>query len=98
MLWFLFGRAHHNPPPRVCPVLRQETIPVYAPLKVSLQTDKGPIQVTLEHGQYLVKNGPATSTILAVNMTTKIVGTTTDKDAVEYNKRVRECQTRNGEF
>lgn len=45
-----------------------------------------------------LKSPNATSTFLGFETRAVIVGTTTDKDAVEHNKRVRECQTINGEF
>jgi len=87
LLFLLFGTHHPK-----CPPLQEETESVYIPIE----------QYVREH-----KNKPiewkSGSTILLFATTTLdgsqvLVGTTTDQEAVEYNKRVRDCRTNNGEF
>jgi len=96
VLWFLFGGFASRGVD--CGITRNETIPIYAPVEYTVDTDKGKIKVKLEQGQYLLRNGNGTTTVLAVNGTSKIIGEVPNKSAIDYNKKVKECQIANGQF
>lgn len=96
-LWFLFG-SHSSPPAR-CPSLRHETTPIYGPAQCRIGTQVVPMQ----NGRCAFQNKTnATTTILKygeyITIFQDVIGYATDTEAIAYNQRVRECQTKNGEF
>jgi hypothetical protein len=99
-LLFLLGFFDQKP---VCPPMRYEVVEIYdwvEEIKKAQFVDNGavlfmastgpryrPVEVFEKDGEYWTRQ-----------MVQKVVGTTTDQEAAAFNKRVRECQTVNGEF
>lgn len=101
---FLLGALDHpSAIEHKCPILKQETWPITEPW-IKLVDESGKhyekrLSAGVKKDGYLTfsfETGNATTSEIELYL--KQVGTSTDKEAVEYNKRVRECQTLNGEF
>lgn len=102
VLLFFLGLLIGNHTRTECPTFVAEQIEVYA-----LINSKEAIEFEKTHQRLVILSDPnikgsTTALSFFVGTTTSdgrlVIGTTTDKDAVEYNKRVKECQTANGEF
>lgn len=104
MLCFLIalfiGTSCEAPRP-VCPELRSEVRPVYE--SAARYYAEGHFAsgetFTLTGKDGTIYNGTmATVTIDRLGKQWVQIGTTTDEEAIEFNKRVQECRTLNGEF
>lgn len=99
LLLGIFANTYREPELK-CPALRQEVVEVWKDAAAYGITSDGQKITFKSKGakSYVWQNNTmATVSISSAGIRVQ-VGTTTDKDAIEYNKRVRECQTLNGEF
>lgn len=91
-LWFLFGGIFSH---RVrCPALEGEQVPVLSNVKEFIKTTDGKKIYLTDRRVALL----ATTTIDSFGLEQYQIGIATDTTAVEHNKRVRDCQTANGQF
>ena len=97
-IFFLFWLFSPSEP--VCPPLQPEVKPIYSyGAQIGLSDGSFQDGVQQEDGSWMFFNN-ATVTVEMVSgrvLGTKI-GEEPDLEAIEYNKKVRECQVANGEF
>lgn len=93
LLGLLFFGGRFEPVPK-CPPLYPEETPLFKQ-HMTLRYLVGDKVVEVVDRE---KSPSVTSTLLGGTFRMEKVGTTTDKEAIEHNKRVQECRTINGEF
>lgn len=94
-LLFLFGHNLYQPK---CPPLHNEVIRYFTTEVHAEGIADGQLVKLTCNGFTCVNLRSATTALTSVLFVGKEVARTTDEAAVEYNKRVRECKTLNGDF
>lgn len=80
-----------------CPDLKPETKPVFQEtMIIKIKTGEGR-KITVDNN-YFTNLSDATITIENITKKFEKVNEEPDLEAIEYNKKVRECQIANGEF
>jgi hypothetical protein len=110
ILGFFFGGHEESKP--TCPLLKSEVIQLYSepevcvgdicqPLERPKVEPNNPHNATTTLGSFKVSGEGLTldpNAKMVVRPWGHMLGTTTDQEAIAYNKRVEECRTKNGEF
>lgn len=96
-LLVLLGGDNH--PHHVCPQLRSEVRPVYSDKPSPTNFDQNAWWYDAKNNRYLnITMATITLDMVSVKALGRQIGEEPDPEAIAYNKKVKECQTINGEF
>ena len=95
LIGFMFFSPHVHKRP-VCPSLKPETRSIVRWIAIFKTKDGRTIRIPKTENVGYINTTNATATLESIE--TENVGEEADLDAIAFNKRVRECQTINGEF